>query len=94
MDPEELADAYVRKAHALASARRHDEALELYDAALGIDPGCVEAWTGKAVALKALGRWREALACLERALEIGPSPIAERLLDGVIEELRRRGELR
>ena len=43
MDPEELAVKYVRDADALASAKRHDEAVALYDLAIGVDPDCTEA---------------------------------------------------
>ena len=89
MDPEELADAYVREADALAAGKRTVEALEIYDRAIGVCPDCTEAWTGKASVLRLRGRAREALECAERALEIGPSPIAEALRDLLMEELKR-----
>lgn len=38
MDPEELADKYVRDADALATAKRHDAAVVLCDLAIGVDP--------------------------------------------------------
>ena len=89
MDPDELADAYVREADALAAGKRTVEALEIYDRAIGVCPDCTEAWTGKASVLRLRGRAREALECAERALEIGPSPIAETLRDLLMEELKR-----
>ncbi|HBX43874.1 MAG TPA: hypothetical protein DEH27_08885 [Deltaproteobacteria bacterium] len=89
MDPEELADAYVREADALAAGKRYDEALEIYDRAIGVWPDCTEAWTGKASLLRLKGKAREALECAESALEIGPSPVAETLRDILMEELKR-----
>ncbi|NNF83602.1 MAG: hypothetical protein HKM29_00420, partial [Deltaproteobacteria bacterium] len=47
MDPEDLADEYVRKADALAAAKRYDEALGVYDMAVGVYADSTEAWTGK-----------------------------------------------
>jgi tetratricopeptide (TPR) repeat protein len=89
MDPEDLARKYVRDADALATAKRHDEAVVLYDLAIDVDPDCPEAWTGKASVLRMLGKRREALECVEMALETGPFPIAETLRDILIEELKR-----
>ena len=89
MDPEDLARKYVRDADALATAKRHDEAVVLYDLAIDVDPDCPEAWTGKASVLRLLGKRREALECVEMALETGPFPIAETLRDILIEEIKR-----
>ena len=91
MDPEEIADAYVREADDLAGARRYEEANAVYDRAIGVYPECTEAWTNKASVLRLLGRFQEALECAEKALTIGPSPIAEGLCDNLIDELRRKG---
>lgn len=91
MDPEELADEYVRKADALAAVKRYDEALGVYDMAAGVYPDCAEAWTGKGNVLRLQGKRREALECAERALEIGLSPVAETLRDILVEELKREG---
>jgi tetratricopeptide (TPR) repeat protein len=93
MDPEQLADAYVRKADALAAAKRYDESLEVYDRAIGVYPDCSEAWTGKASVLRLLGRRREALDCVESALEISLSPVAESLRDNLYQELRQKGAI-
>jgi len=86
MDPEVLSDAYSRKGDALALARKFEEAIALYDRAIEVDPECCEAWTNKAIALNALGRTRESLECVERALDISPSPIAEDLRESMIGE--------
>jgi tetratricopeptide (TPR) repeat protein len=94
MDPEDLADKYVRKADALAAAKRTEEALGVYDLAVGVYPDCTEAWTGKANVLRLQGKRREALECAERALEIGLSPVAETLRDILVDELRREGAIR
>ena len=89
MDPEDLSRKYIRDADALAAAKRHDEAVVLYDLAIGVDPDSPEAWTGKASVLRLQGKRREALECVEMALETGPFPIAETLRDILIEELKR-----
>lgn len=94
MDPEEIADSYVREADALASGKRFEEAIGVYDRAIGVYPDCSEAWTNKAGVLRLMGRSQEALECAEKALEIGPSPIAEALRDRLTDELRRMGILR
>ena len=94
MDPEEMADAYVREADALASGKRYEEAIAGYDRAIGVYPECSEAWTNKASVLRVMGKSQEALECAEKALEIGPSPIAEALCDNLIDELRRKGVIR
>ena len=89
MDPEDLARKYVRDADALATAKRHDEAVVLYDLAIDVDPDCPEAWTGKASVLRLQGKRGEALECVEMALETGPFPIAETLRDILVEEIKR-----
>jgi tetratricopeptide (TPR) repeat protein len=94
MDPEEIADAYVREADFLASGKRYEEAIAFYDRAIGAYPECSEAWTNKASILKLLGKLQGALECAEKALEIGPSPIAEALCDNLVDELRRKGIIR
>ena len=94
MDPEDLADEYVRKADTRAAAKRYEEALGVYDLAVGVYPDCTEAWTGKGNVLRLQGKRREALECAERALEIGLSPVAETLRDILVDELRREGAIR
>lgn len=87
MDPEVLADAYSKEGDTLAAARKYGEAIALYDRAIEVNPECCEAWTNKAIALKALGRNRESLACIDRALDIFPSPIAEALRESILGEV-------
>lgn len=61
-----------------ARARNHfrdlafDAALADYARALTLDPGSLPAHQGRAIALRALGRYEEALADLDRAEEIAP----------------------
>ncbi len=78
------------------SQRRNDieEALGVYDLAVGVYPDCTEAWTGKGNVLRLQGKRREALECAERAMEIGLSPVAETLRDILVDELRREGAIR
>ncbi|MEW6720785.1 MAG: tetratricopeptide repeat protein [Thermodesulfobacteriota bacterium] len=83
MDPEALADAYAKEGDALLAKRKTAEAIALYDRAIEVHPESCEAWTRKAVALKAMGRFRESLECVERALEIYQDPIAEELRDSL-----------
>ena len=83
MDPETLADAYAREGDTLLAQRKCAEAIVFYDRAIEVFPESCEAWTSKAVALKEMGRFRECLECVERALEIYPSPIAENLRDSL-----------
>ncbi|HWS15547.1 MAG TPA: tetratricopeptide repeat protein [Candidatus Methylomirabilis sp.] len=94
MDPEVLADAYSKEGDTLAAARKYGEAIALYDRAIAVHPECCEAWTNKAIALNALGRDRESLACVDRALDIYPSPIAESLRESLVNEMRRKGVVR
>jgi tetratricopeptide (TPR) repeat protein len=94
MDPDEIADAYVREADGLAAAGRFDDAIALYDRAIEVCPEAPESWTGKANILKMQGRLPEALECLESALAISPSPIAEMLRNNLVEELKSKGLLR
>ena len=84
MDPDALADAYSKEGDTLAAARKYSEAIALYDRAIEVNPESCEAWTNKAIALKALGRQREALECIGHALEIYPSPIAESLRESLL----------
>ncbi len=89
MDPEALADAYAKEGNALLARNKCAEAVALYDRAIEVFPESCEAWTSKAVALKAMGRYRESLECVERALEIYQDPIAESLRDSLKPELER-----
>lgn len=63
---------YVRIAELLQDSGQSEEALALYDVALGIKPGYAPAHFNKGVALHALGRMEEAMACYRKAHEVGP----------------------
>ncbi len=89
MDPEVLADAYAKEGDALLAKRKVAEAIALYDRAIEVFPESCDAWTSKAVALKTMGRIRESLECVERALEIYQSPIAESLRESLSADLDR-----
>jgi len=52
---------------------RLDEALELYDKVLELNPANTEAWNNRGVTLFRMGRLEEALECSNRALEIEPN---------------------
>lgn len=91
MDPEALADAYVREGDALAAGKRYEDAVAVYERAIRVFPDCVEAWTNKAAVLRLQGMLVDARVCIERALEISASPVAESLRDRLVEELRRKG---
>ena len=53
-------DAWCDKAAALCKLGRFEEALQVYDKALELNPDCFDAWWGKAAALRNLGRFEEA----------------------------------
>lgn len=94
MGPEEMADAYVKEADSLFAAKRYEEAIAVYDMAIGLYPDSSEAWTNKASVLRSVGRLQEALECADRALEIGLSPVAEALRSNLVDDLRRKGIVR
>jgi tetratricopeptide (TPR) repeat protein len=49
-----------------------DDALQIFERLLEINPEIPEAWNNKGVALHRLGRAEEALACYERSLTLDP----------------------
>jgi len=89
MDPERLAEAYSKEGDLRLAERKYAEALALYERAIEVSPESCEAWTSMAIALKTMGRVRESLECVERALEIYPSPIAESLRESLRSDLDR-----
>ncbi|MBX2856371.1 MAG: tetratricopeptide repeat protein [Rhodobacteraceae bacterium] len=62
----------LERAEELLEQNQAEEALRLFEAALGADPGSPEAQLGRAEALSRLGRHDEALALLERLTEVAP----------------------
>jgi|GEM_PF-1273982 len=87
-DPEELGNACVLKAQGFAAAKRWAEALSLYDMAVSLDPENYAAWEGKAAVLQNLGRLEEAMVCVQKALDLWPSPVAEALRDSLVEKIK------
>ncbi len=55
-----------------AETRRHDEAMQNYDAALALDGKLVDAWVNRATALQDRHRYDEALYALDRSIDIRP----------------------
>lgn len=68
----EAADLLIKSLHSNANGGRFSEAIDYYDRALAIDPGCSTAWLAKGVALHNLGRYDEAILCYERASALDP----------------------
>ncbi|MGB6602667.1 MAG: tetratricopeptide repeat protein [Steroidobacteraceae bacterium] len=64
--------AYCVQAAALGDLQRWAEAAARFEAALGLDPGCVAAHGGRGLALLRLGRAPEALASFDAALALEP----------------------
>ena len=50
-----------------------EEAIELFDRVLEINPKNTEAWNNRGVALFQLGKGEEAIKCYDRALQIDPN---------------------
>ena len=69
--PSDQENFYNNGVVALASDRS-EEAMALFDQALALNPGLVDAWHNKGNALFSLGRPAEALVCFDRALDLGP----------------------
>lgn len=67
-------DAWVLSVagYMLSLQKRHDEALELFEQALTLNPSCAAAWARSAAALFYTGRAEEALERLDRAMRLSP----------------------
>ncbi|MCQ1535683.1 tetratricopeptide repeat protein [Methanosarcina sp. KYL-1] len=57
---------------AAGESNDYAEKLRLYDEALALDPGYLDAWLQKGFALDRMGRSEEAIACYDMALEVDP----------------------
>jgi tetratricopeptide (TPR) repeat protein len=66
------ASDYLRQGDAFYIERRHEDAVRSYEKALDLDPDLVNAWLGKAKALRRLKRYEEAIAANNRAIQIQP----------------------
>ncbi len=69
----------------------YEEALEIFDRVLDMNPQIPEAWNDRGVALFRLGRAKEALECYSRSLAIDPENLDALRNKGVV--LRSLGDL-
>jgi len=67
---------WLQEGDAYAQAKRFQEALAAYDAALRLDPTFARAYFGKGDALRLFGQPDEALKALDRAIELDPRSAA------------------
>lgn len=67
-------DAWVLSVagYMLSLQKQHDEALDLFDRALALNPSCAAAWARSAATLFYTGRADEALERLDRAMRLSP----------------------
>lgn len=67
-------DAWVLSVagYMLSLQKQHDEALDLFEQALTLNPSCAAAWARSAAALFYTGRAEEALERLDRAMRLSP----------------------
>ncbi|MDR7269381.1 TolB-like protein/DNA-binding winged helix-turn-helix (wHTH) protein [Pelomonas saccharophila] len=67
-------DAWVLSVagYMLSLQKQHDEALDLFDRALKLNPSCAAAWARSAATLCYVGRAEEALERLDRAMRLSP----------------------
>lgn len=67
----ELSEAadLTKKADELSLTGKFEEALQLYDQAIAVDPTDPLSWIGKASVLKALERYSECVSCFDEALK-------------------------
>ena len=68
----EQVTALLHSGVTLQQERRHDEALAMFEALLGLVPEHAEAWLRHGVSLQGLGRHDEALGSYDRALAADP----------------------
>lgn len=61
------------KASCLGSLGRNDEAIELCDAIININPFNYDVWYEKGYCLESLNKFDEALMCIDKAIELKPN---------------------
>jgi len=66
------AHALWKQALGLCRSEKFDEALELLDQALKIDPNYPQAWINKGAVLAEKGNHEQALICYDRAIQVAP----------------------
>ncbi|MEM6500546.1 MAG: tetratricopeptide repeat protein [Cyanobacteria bacterium P01_C01_bin.89] len=64
---------YIRQGNGLFFESRYQEALELYDQALELDPNAFDGWLSRAATLAMLRKDKAASAAYERSLQINPA---------------------
>jgi serine/threonine protein kinase len=64
---------WSNKGASLSNLQRHEEALDCYDRALGLDPQLKEAWNNKGSVLRSMQQYAKALACYDHALALDSS---------------------
>jgi len=75
---------YFNKGGALGDLGRHDEALEMFDKAIEINPQFDKAYYNKGLALGNLGRCEEAIEMFDKTIEINPQDAKAYYNKGVI----------
>ncbi|WAI01003.1 tetratricopeptide repeat protein [Methanogenium organophilum] len=80
-NPENPLEWTLKGMSSVAAGGRHEEALEYYDIAIGLDPEYAFPYYEKAFSLLILQRYDEGEECLEKAVEINPQyePLAKRI---------------
>ena len=68
----EAKDMFIKGLTYSTQYAQYNESLSYFDAALVIDPGFIEAWVAKGVALHNLKRYDEAIKNYDKALAINP----------------------
>jgi tetratricopeptide (TPR) repeat protein len=54
---------------------KYEDALEIFEKALDLDPNNHEIWNQKGVALRSMGRYDEAVECFNKSLELVPKDL-------------------
>lgn len=75
IDANTLYAAYVNKGISYYEQQKYDEAIEMYDKALELNPGRLGAIVNKANALQEMKRYGEALSYFEQAYKITSDPL-------------------
>jgi tetratricopeptide (TPR) repeat protein len=80
----------VEDANCLFGMHRYDDALRMYDTAIGLDPESYDAWANRGLLLLTVNRLEESLTSINKALQISSSPLGERVKKKVEEMLGKK----